>query len=787
MNLYCENKKDLFIFKLPGKSISRKSYLTLGVLNDRKIENGIQINEFEEIDYLIVKKPIYKIIANDSKINFEQITIEQLPAYLSAWKSMHFLGTKAIEDERREDYLEEKHISQKLECSKDFKISYVNDNFSQEGIDLLIQWVMNSNVSFCALLGDYGMGKTFLCRMFVRALLERKKEDPDLPVPLYLDMRVLPTWQEGYIPSLEEMLKVITKKAGFSDISVKGIVAAVHRGHVVLVFDGFDEKAVHLTNAQSIELLRNIRSAYPPKSKSKILLACRTHYFVNQLDEKEKVVGGITLQTRDGYSHTDFLILYLQPFDEKRIRLFLEKFLPKRSDEAFSFLKSVHDLTDLAKRPYLLSLITTHLSQLELLSKKEDKIGIVDVYESAVKEWIARDEEKHLLFPDLKVRFMEELAYQLWQKSKQKLHFSHLRDWLFNQIKGRFPLYRLEDLWRIDADLRTATFLVRDSDGNYCFAHRSFLEFFLARNIAYGISKQNLAILALPRLSPEIIEFVVNLINRLFSSIVSSQETIKRILEYSYVPLMSENALLIKIVWNKFWPHTSPVINNYYLEGANLSGIDLSNIKLLSANLKGADLREANLSGATLSGELIGANLNKVKGRRINLIKANLKGASLHGAGFSEGKLISCNFTEAKGTSIFFQRADFKNSIFHKTHFKYARLFKSKISKDQMKNIDLYRTSMPNIKSNKLKIVLQTGHTDYVCSIKFSPDGNILASGGRDNNIKIWEIETKKEIVTLSNHKDSIESVSFSPDGKILASGSKDNTIKLWDIRLTAK
>ena len=74
------------------------------------------------------------------------------------------------------------------------------------------------------------------------------------------------------------------------------------------------------------------------------------------------------------------------------------------------------------------------------------------------------------------------------------------------------------------------------------------------------------------------------------------------------------------------------------------------------------------------------------------------------------------------------------------------------------------------------------GHTEFACSVAFSPDGKTLASGSDDHTIKLWDVATGTLLRTLSGHTSSVESVAFSPDGKILASGSWDNTIKLWDV-----
>ena len=75
-------------------------------------------------------------------------------------------------------------------------------------------------------------------------------------------------------------------------------------------------------------------------------------------------------------------------------------------------------------------------------------------------------------------------------------------------------------------------------------------------------------------------------------------------------------------------------------------------------------------------------------------------------------------------------------------------------------------------------------HIDYVWSVVFSPDGKLLASGGYDSRLRLWDANTGDHIITL---RGGGPAVAFSPDGQLLANqyqGSRAGvTIGLWDVQ----
>ncbi|KAI2640347.1 YVTN repeat-like/Quino protein amine dehydrogenase [Hypomontagnella submonticulosa] len=74
------------------------------------------------------------------------------------------------------------------------------------------------------------------------------------------------------------------------------------------------------------------------------------------------------------------------------------------------------------------------------------------------------------------------------------------------------------------------------------------------------------------------------------------------------------------------------------------------------------------------------------------------------------------------------------------------------------------------------------GHQKQVNHVSFSPDGNLIASAGWDNHIKIWGRDGKF-LTTLRAHVAPVYQCAFSADSRLLCSGSRDTTLKVWDMR----
>ncbi|MEL7425000.1 MAG: caspase family protein, partial [Bacteroidota bacterium] len=92
------------------------------------------------------------------------------------------------------------------------------------------------------------------------------------------------------------------------------------------------------------------------------------------------------------------------------------------------------------------------------------------------------------------------------------------------------------------------------------------------------------------------------------------------------------------------------------------------------------------------------------------------------------------------------------------------------------------RSALSSILSNQENNYYQTleGHSYFVSSVAFSPNGKTVLTGSWDETVQMWSTSNGESINTYRGHEGDVNSVAFSPDGKTVLSGSADRTAKLW-------
>ena len=88
-----------------------------------------------------------------------------------------------------------------------------------------------------------------------------------------------------------------------------------------------------------------------------------------------------------------------------------------------------------------------------------------------------------------------------------------------------------------------------------------------------------------------------------------------------------------------------------------------------------------------------------------------------------------------------------------------------------------------NPADGKLVKALTDPHSDTVFAVRWSPEGDKLATSGADRFMKIWDANAGTLIRAFEGHTHHVLAVTWHLNGRTLATGSADNTIKVWDLR----
>lgn len=544
----------------------------------------------------------------------------------------------------------------------------------------LIPHIMKNNFKserYYLILADSGMGKsTFLYHLFFSYYKKLFRKYEIKFIPLYM-----------------------------SDVLDK-INNIENPQNTILLLDGLDENE-NINNDYNQYMNKLINATI---NFHTVIITCRTQFFSSEYDEPA-FASFYSVNTNQ--KKMRFNKKYISPFNEQEINTYLRKkynFIFQRKKLKLS-KRLIMNCPKLMVRPMLLS----YIDDLILNTTKEYYFAY-EIYEELISKWIEREPINSDSLYNFSIKLSEYMFYHNTIFITQ------------TEIEDLCNYYHI-DIQSLDAKSRSL--LNRNSDGIYKFAHKSIMEYFLAKkamddiNFREKITHKGFDSYEMTKL------FLQEMCSLSYRLLLENNPLQFEGISFRYLQLSNTDFSKKKVFYCDFiecnlshadFSYTQ--FNNVRfdksdLSNANFCHADLSHLDIAHSNLACAEIKESYLIKTTFrktllreakldGSDLTLANLSNADLQNANLIesilnKTNLNGANLSCANLQRANLSYANLSNANLSYANLDNANLSHANLCDANLSYATLNHTNLSGTYLNGINKTGANFSNILVDDLK------------------------------------------------------------------------------------
>jgi hypothetical protein len=345
------------------------------------------------------------------------------------------------------------------------------------------RWVGEPSGSNVLLLGDFGSGKTWFLLRYTLDRLEQFVASPlSNRLPLYVPLRV--------VASETDIFQGIAGSVAYRSVpaflrSEAQLKRLNQDGRILLLLDGFDELERRFNEEAVRDCAKRIVSL--ANTRAKLLLTSRTHIFKSMWHAQE--VFNVIMKDRS-LDEPAFEVMQLSTelssLDEEQIaRVIALRADSNHARQLSDYINSSYNLRDLARRPIFLNMIVDTFKRFGTVP-----LTPAMLYEAYTSMWIMREQWRGTLTSGQKEQFASALAWRMFSLKRIEIPVSEIHAVVDDSLG--FSSKTLDEL---SYEVRTSTFIVRNSVGSYRFAHKSYMEYFASRWIIQELASKRTDVL----------------------------------------------------------------------------------------------------------------------------------------------------------------------------------------------------------------------------------------------------------------------------------------------------